>query len=143
MCTYEVSIASKHLVFEKDFTELCKQKGYSVIDLSYHHNYDLSTANRLRRDSSPACLSVRVSPDILVLRKNKESQYYELKTGNAKNVIHLEAYQLMCNQVRETGMRTPCIYVYRDALSDYKMIACHAKDIRVERLIIPNCSKNH
>lgn len=143
---YEVPIAGKHLVMEQDFQQLCNKTGYTIIDLSYHHNADGKTANELRRDSSPVSLSVRLTPDMMIQRKNKDrydSSYVELKTGNNKRVIQMEAYQLLQNKVLEKYAKASCLYVYRGALSNNEMIACHANKVRVSKLVIPKMAKNH
>lgn len=140
----EVAIANKHLQMEKEFALLCKEKGYEVIDLSYHHNYSDETAEALRRDYSPASLSVRVSPDLLIQKESGglyKSSFVELKTGNS-SVMQAEAFQLLQNKVLEKNLKTPCLYIYRGKLSNGKMIACNAEDIRVSKLVIPNASKN-
>lgn len=129
---------------EKEFSEYCKGKGYEVIDLSYHHNCDDETAGALRKDFSPASLAVRVSPDMLIQKSVGgvyKSSFVELKTGNSK-VMQMEAYQLLHNKVMEKNLKTPCIYIYRGKVSDYNMIACLSKNIRVSKLVIPNADKN-
>jgi len=129
---------------EKDFTSLCKEKGYDVIDLSYHHNYSDEAAEALRRDFSPASMSVRVSPDMLIQKSRDglyKSSFVELKTGNS-SVMQMEAFQLLQNKVLQKTIKTPCLYVYRGKLSDDEMIACYAEDIRVSQLVIPNALKN-
>lgn len=116
-----------------------------MIDLSYHHNCDDGTAASLRKDFSPASLSVRVSPDMLIQRNEGglyKSCFVELKTGNTKNLIQMEAFQLLQNKVLEKNLKTPCLYVYRGKVSENEMIACYAEDIRVSRLVIPNALKN-
>lgn len=140
----EVPIANKHLCMEKDFIILCKEKGYEVIDLSYHHNYNDEAAGALRRDFSPASMSIRVSPDMLIQKPVDgfyKSSFVELKTGNS-SVMQMEAFQLLQNKVLEKTLKSPCLYVYRGKLSKDKMIACYAKDIRVSKLVIPNAQKN-
>ena len=141
----EVPIASKHVVFEKDFGKYCDERGYALIDTSYHHNFGDETAAKLRRDSSPASLSIRLAPDLMV-QKLKDptfnSFFVELKTGNTKKVIQCEAYQLLRNKVCEKYLRTPCLYIYRGGLSKNEMIACHANCIRVSKLILPKATKN-
>lgn len=138
---YEHPLAYPHLELEKDFSLMCEEHGYKVVDLSYHHQYDSSTKGKLRGDFSPASLSVRLSPDILVQKENT-STFYELKTGNSEDIIKVEAYQLMLNQIRENCFCTECIYVYRGVLTNGDIIACHAKDIVPSALIIPNDEKN-
>ena len=120
---------------------MCEERGYKVVDLSYHHQYDSLTKGQLRSDFSPASLSVRLSPDILISKNNK-SVFYELKTGTSEEVIKMEAYQLMLNQIRENHFGTECVYVYRGALTHGDIIACRAKDIIPSLLIIPNDEKN-
>lgn len=145
MTIQEVPIASEHVRFEKDFSQYCRERGYELLDLSYHHNYGDSIASSLRRDHSPASLSIRLSPDLMV-QKLKEpafnSFFVELKTGNTKKVIQCEAYQLLRNKVCEKYLRTPCIYIYRGGLSKNEMIACHANNVRVSKLILPKATKN-
>ena len=41
----EVAIAKKHVEMEKEFSAICKRRGYEIIDLSYHHNYSDAVAN--------------------------------------------------------------------------------------------------
>lgn len=139
--TYEHPLASEHLMFEKDFRTLCKEKGYKVIDISYHHNFPNSTLTNLRIDFSPVSLSIRLCPDLIVSKRG-DTKFYELKTGRARDIIRLEAYQLMLNQIREIHFYAPCIYVYRGAFSSGHMIACHAKDIIPEVLVVPDVEKN-
>ena len=53
----------------------------------------------LRRCDAPASLSIRLNPDLLVI-KDGQAVLYELKTGNRDDKVYLEAYQLMINQIR-------------------------------------------
>lgn len=140
---YEVPIANKHLLFEKDFERFCEERGYELVDLSYHHNFKDENASKLRRDFSPASLSIRLNPDLLVQKKHTNSFFVELKTGNCKNVIQVEAYQLLQNKVKEKYLKTTCLYIYRGELSNNKMIACPAQKIRASKLVIPTTEKNH
>lgn len=129
---------------EKEFTDLCSKYGYEVIDLSYHHNYSDEKAEVLRRDFSPASLSVRLSPDMMIQKSSDglyKSSFVELKTGNSRN-IQMEAFQLLQNKTLEKTLRTPCIYVYRGKVSNGEMIACFSGNIRVTKLVIPNAPKN-
>ena len=99
----------------------------------------------LRRDYSPASLSYRVSPDMLIQKQRDglyKSSYVELKTGNKKTAVQMEAYQLLYNKVMEKNLRTPCIYVYKGTMSNGKMVACYSSEIRVSKLVIPNAQKN-
>jgi len=141
MDSKEHYLAYPHVIFENDFKRLCEDKGYNVIDISYHHNCEQSTMWKLRNNISPVSLSIRLSPDLIVYKGN-DSKFYELKTGNAKDIMRMEAYQLMLNQIRETHFKTPCIYVYRGKFSNYKMIACHSTDIVPQTLVIPDLKKN-
>ena len=92
-------------------------------------------------NSSPASLSIRLSPDLIVSKGN-DTKFYELKTGKARDIIRMEAYQLMLNQIREIYFHTPCIYVYRGEKSKGQIISCHAKDIIPQTLIVPDIKKN-
>ena len=121
-------LAYPHVLLEEDFKKLCKEKGYEVIDISYHHNCEEDIMWKLRNNISPVSLSVRLSPDLIVYKDN-DSKFYELKTGNASDIIRMEAYQLMLNQIREVHFKTPCVYVYRGKFSNNKMVACHCTDI--------------
>ena len=56
--------------------------------------------------------------------------------------MFVEAYQLMINQIAETLLNAPCIYVYRGDISNGNMVACHAKDIKSNTLVIPNRKYN-
>lgn len=138
---YEHPLAYPHIDLEKEFAQMCTECGYKVIDLSYHHQYDSTTKRQLRGDFSPASLSIRLSPDILVSNKEK-SVFYELKTGNSENSIKVEAYQLMLNQIRENCFCVDCIYVYKGAFTNGDIIGCHARDIVPSLLVIPNDEKN-
>jgi len=66
----------------------------------------------------------------------------ELKTGKNKDVLRVEAYQLMVNQVGEKLLHVPCLYVYRGKISDGEMVACYSKDIKVNTLVIPDRKSN-
>lgn len=114
---WEHPLANEHLIFEKDFERLCKDRGYTITDISYHHNYLQESMNKLRNNPSPVSLSIRLMPDLIVSKGN-DTKFYELKTGRAKDIMRMEAYQLMCNQIREIHFHTPCIYVYRGAFSN-------------------------
>lgn len=92
----EVYIAQDHINLEHDFAELCLRHGYKVADLSYHHNLPYHTKEILRSSNTHASLSVRLSPDIIIV-KDGQSLLCELKTGNNKNILRVEAYQLMLN----------------------------------------------
>ena len=141
-----IAIAEKHSEMESEFTQICKEKGYDVIDLSYHINFEEGKANMLRRDFSPASVSFRVSPDMLIQKMRDgvfKSAYVELKTGNRKGAIQMEAFQLLHNKVLEKNLRTPCIYVYKGTASGGKMMACYSSEIRVSKLVIPNAQKNN
>ena len=72
-----------------------------MIDLSYHLNFEEEKANMLRRDYSPASVSYRVSPDMLIQKMRDgvfHSAYEELKTGHRKGAIQMEAFQLLHNK---------------------------------------------
>ena len=139
--SWEHPLASEHLILEKDFKKLCEERGYSITDISYHHNFQKESIYSLQNNPSPVSLSIRLTPDLIV-SKDGDTKFYELKTGRAKDIMRLEAYQLMCNQIREIYFHAPCIYVYSGAFSNGQIIACHAKDIRPETLIIPDVEKN-
>ena len=113
----EVYIAQDHINLEHEFTKLCLHKGYKVADLSYHHTLPLHTKKILRECSDHASLSIRLSPDICITKDGK-STLCELKTGNNKNVLRVEAYQLMVNQVGENYLQIPCLYVYCGKITD-------------------------
>ena len=138
---YEVPIAQEHINLEHDFTELCMRHGYKVADLSYHHNLPHHTANILRSSQTPASLYVRLSPDMLIV-KDGNSTLCELKTGSRSDQLYVEAYQLMINQVAETQLNVPCLYIYRGDISEGNIVACHAKDICIKELVIPNRKSN-
>ena len=126
----EVAIAQKHAQMEREFANLCKRRGYEIIDLSYHHNFKDDVANQLRRDFSPVSLAVRVSPDMMVQKEENgmyRTIFVELKTGNSKT-MQMEAFQLLQNKILEKNLKAPCLYVYRGRSSDGKIIACFAKD---------------
>lgn len=139
--SWEHPLANEHIILEKDFENLCKERGYTITDISYHHNYLQESMNNLRNNPSPVSLSIRLMPDLIVSKGN-DTKFYELKTGRAKDIMRMEAYQLMCNQIREIHFHTPCIYVYRGAFSNGQTIACHSKDIVPQTLIIPDVKKN-
>ena len=141
MCSYEHPLAYKHIDLEKEFTSICNDKGYKVIDISYHHNYPEGTMNILRNNISPTSLSIRLSPD-LIISKGDDTLFCELKTGYSTDIMRMEAYQLMLNQIRETQFCTPCLYVYKGAISNNELIACNAKDIIPSVLYIPDVKKN-
>ena len=84
---------------------------------------------------------MRLSPDILIVKDGK-SILCELKTGSKTDQLFVEAYQLMINQVAETCLNVPCIYVYRGDISHGNMVACHAVDICITELVIPNRKSN-
>ena len=96
MSLYECPTAYGHVNLENAFTSICEKMGYKVVDLSYHHNYQTKVIYALRKDSSPTSLSVRLSPDMMV-SKDGNTFFVELKTGNSDDIIRVEAYQLMCN----------------------------------------------
>jgi len=135
--SYEHPLAYSHLSLEKDFTSLCERFGYRVTDLSYHHNYDTKVIYALRKNPSPVSLSIRLSPDMMI-SKDGETMFVELKTGRSDDIIRLEAYQLLCNQIREKYFHTPCLYVYRGRYTNGDIISCHAKDIIPKTLVIPD-----
>jgi hypothetical protein len=129
---------------EKDFMSLCNERGYTVVDLSYHHNFSDEAAASLRRDFSPSAMSVRVSPDLLIQKQINGSwkgSFVELKTGNSK-VIQMEAFQLLQNKIQSKYLDSKCLYVYRGMVSGGEMIACYADRIRVSKLVIPKATKN-
>ena len=95
----------------------------------------------LRNNSSLVSLSVRLSPDLIVYKRD-DTKFFELKTGKSKDIIRMEAYQLMLNQIREVHFHTPCIYVYCGNMSDNKMIACPSSKIIPSILVIPDVKKN-
>ncbi len=139
--TFEHPLAYKHVDLERDFTDICNKSGYKVIDISYHHNYPPQVTNSLRINSSPVALSIRLSPD-LIISKDSDTIFCELKTGYSNDIMRMEAYQLMLNQIRETSFCTPCLYVYRGAISNNELICCNAKDIVPSVLYIPDVKKN-
>ena len=64
-------LAWNHCSFEHEFESLCKDKGYVVVDLSYHHNYKEEVMRELRKDFSPTSLSVRLAPDMMISKEGK------------------------------------------------------------------------
>lgn len=128
-------------MFESLFKKECDDYGFAYIDLSYHHNLSDTVSRRLHDDSTPSCLALRTSPDFLLLTE-KGSLYVELKTGGSADKMFLEAYPLMCNQIREKEMGCPCLYLYNGAFSDYKVIGCYASDIIPDTVVIPDIDKN-
>ena len=130
-------LAYPHVDFERDLTSTFTKNGFKVTDLSYHHNYKQETMNDLRSNPSPVSLSVRLSPDMMISKKDKTC-FCELKTGRSKDIIRLEAYQLMLNKIREQYFATPVFYFYRGVASDYNIIFCHASSIRENLLVIPD-----
>lgn len=141
ICSWEHPLANEHVILEKDFENLCREKGYTITDISYHHNFPQETIRDLKNNPSPVSLSIRLTPDLIV-SKDDDTKFYELKTGNFEDVIKVEAYQLMLNQIRENCFCTECIYVYRGTLTNGDIIACHAKDIVPSALIVPYNDKN-
>lgn len=137
----EVSIAQDHVNLEHEFTKLCLHNGYKVADLSYHHNLPEHTIRTLRSANDNASLSVRLSPDLFIT-KNGKSMLCELKTGKNKDILRVEAYQLMLNQIGERYLKIPCLYVYCGKITDNRIVACHCSDICVDTLVIPNKKNN-
>ena len=137
----EVAIAYKHTHLERAFTQLCEDRGYEVVDVSYHHNFPEDSCDMLRKCDAPASLSIRLNPDLLVI-KDGQATLYELKTGNRDDKVYLEAYQLMINQIRQTCLNVPCIYVYRGVITDWNMVACPVADIKINSLVIPTRKSN-
>ena len=137
----EVSIAQDHVNLEHEFTKLCLQKGYSVADLSYHHTLPMHTKKILRDCNAYASLSVRLSPDLFITNGDK-SILCELKTGNNKSLLRVEAYQLMMNRIKECYLQIPCLYIYCGKISDNQMIACYCSDIEADTLVIPDKKSN-
>lgn len=134
-------LAWNHCSFEHEFESLCKDKGYVVVDLSYHHNYKEEVMRELRKDSSPTSLSVRLAPDMMISKEGK-TIFCELKTGRSKDIMRVEAYQLMCNIIKERFLFTPCLYIYRGGFSDNRVIACYSSNIICNELVIPDKEKN-
>ena len=85
-----------HELFEDTFISWCNERGINVLDLSYHKKLSDKEANKIRFNTYPATLQYRTSPDFLILNKDM-SMYVELKTGNMKDKICLEAFPLMIN----------------------------------------------
>lgn len=130
-------LAYPHIDFENDLTSILTKNGFKVTDLSYHHNYKPQTMSHLRSDTSPVSLSVRLAPDMMI-SKDDETIFCELKTGRSKDIIRLEAYQFMCNRIREEYFCTPVLYLYRGVASDGKIIGCYASQIKENLLVIPD-----
>ena len=78
----------------------------------------------------------------MMVSKDNDTFFVELKTGNAKDIMRVEAYQLMLNMIREQYFCTPVFYIYRGRKTNGETLYCNAKDIRYETLIIPNVEKN-
>lgn len=130
-------LAYPHVDFENDFTSILINNGFKVTDLSYHHNYKQETMNDLRSNQSPVSLSVRLAPDMMVSKKGKTC-FCELKTGRSRDIIRVEAYQLMLNKIREEHFATPVFYFYRGVASDNNIIFCNASLIKENLLVIPD-----
>lgn len=134
--------ARNHEVFENTFIDWCHERGLNVLDLSYHNHLPEREANKLRSNYFPTTLQYRTSPDFLVLNKNM-STYVELKTGNMKDKICLEAFPLMINQIHEKILNIPCLYIYRGNATKWIEKCCYSSQIKPIRLVIPlNRSKN-
>ena len=95
--TFEHPLARDHTAFEEEFRKLGKKNGLDIVDMSYHHLYPNRIKDKLRKSATPVSLLVRTSPDFIDLNTGS---YYELKTGRHTDRLNLEAYPLMCNQLR-------------------------------------------
>lgn len=137
----EAPLATGHAQLENRFKQICNEHGFRYIDLSYHHILPDKDVTTLQREMTPCSLAVRTSPDFIVMTGNG-SVFFELKTGSSRNRITLEAYPLMCNQIKEAELCCPCIYIYSGACSNYEPICCHAKDIHPDQLVLPEVDKN-
>lgn len=137
----EHPLAYEHIRSEKEFKMLCEENGLTLVDLAYHHTLSDDTVKALQKDSSPASLLFRTSPDFLLFNGDR-GVYVELKTGRSKDKIFFEAFPLMCNQIKETSLHAPCIYVYRGPITDFNMFVCPVRDISPETLVVPKKKGN-
>ena len=137
--SFEHPLAREHNTFEAEFVEECKKKGLEMIDMSYHHLYPDPIKAKLRDSTEPISLLIRTSPDFICLNTG---EYYELKTGKNPNQLNIEAYPLMCNQIRDKYLKIPCFYIYRGTITDHQMVVCNCLNIKAEYLVFPKDEKN-
>lgn len=135
----EHPLAREHNVFETEFEKICKKNGLDIVDMSYHHLYPDHVKAKLRNNTTPVSLLIRTTPDYICLNNGA---YYELKTGKNPNQLNVEAYPLMCNQIRDKSLKIPCFYVYKGTITDHQIVVCDCKDIKAEYLVFPKDEKN-
>ena len=110
-----------------------------MLDMSYHHLYPDHIKAKLRTNIQPISLLVRTSPDFICLNTG---EYYELKTGRSTEYLNLEAFPLMCNQIRSRELGIMCFYVYRGAITNNEIVVCDCSEIRADYLVFPKDEKN-
>ena len=74
----------------------------------------------------------------MMVSNGNSTIFCELKTGRSSDIMRMEAYQLMLNQIREKHFCTPVLYFYRGVVSNNKIIFCNASDIKDNLLVIPD-----
>lgn len=136
---WEHPFARNHVEFEKEFVELANKKGLDMMDMSYHHLYPDLVKGQLRNNNSPLSLLIRTTPDFICLT---DGSYYELKTGTNTKHLNVEAYPFMANRIRYKELGIPCVYVYKGAITDNKIVMMTVDFIEPQTLVIPKDEKN-
>ena len=79
----EHPLAYEHIRSEKEFKMLCEENGLTLVDLAYHHTLSDDTVKALQKDSSPASLLFRTSPDFLLFNGDRGVYVCLLYTSDA------------------------------------------------------------
>lgn len=135
----EHPLAREHNALESEFEKICKKNGLDIVDMSYHHLYPDHVKAKLRNNTTPTSLLIRTTPDYICLNNGT---YFELKTGKNQSQLNIEAYPLMCNQIRDKSLKIPCVYVYRGVITDNQIVVCDCKNIKADTLVFPKDEKN-
>lgn len=117
-----------------------KDRGFVLIDNSYHHNLEAEQENALKSCNSLTAFQYRTEPDYLVIG-NDTCFYLEIKSGEVKdNEICIEAYPFICSKMKQEYLDTDIFYaVYTNGILKIKSL----KYVKIpEKVIIPKVNKN-
>ena len=129
-----------HNKVENKIKTYLKERGFILIDNSYHHNLKAEEEVVLKSCNNLTAFQYRTEPDYLVVNDNI-CFYLEIKSGEVKNnEICIEAYPFICSKMKQEYLDTDILYaIYDKGALKIKSL----KHIKIpDRVIIPKVSKN-
>lgn len=123
-----------HSMAENFVVNFFCDRGYTCIDIAYHHNINTGDYYALSRCYSPTALAYRTMADFVAV-KQQESFYVEVKVSTSPTSCFIEAYPLALHKM-ESSLGIKCYYIYAGEITHGRMVACAVEDIHPVELVI-------